>query len=146
MFCARPQIASISAMYWIIMLVTVILTLVSTAVQLHYFILKVVVVCLQLLCDTDTNTDNSLFWQFKDKSSNQYSILKLNTNTFNVAYSKRLWSRKLNSLIDSACLSHKFTGARLLRCAVQLNRWRTSCGLTPQSTIETFFIFYLVTW
>ena len=34
--------------------------------------------------DTDTDTDNNLFGQFNDKSNNQCSRFKINTNIFNV--------------------------------------------------------------
>ena len=44
-----------------------------------------------------------------------------------------LGSKKLNSLIDSTGLSHKFTVDKSLGWAVQWNRCGTSWGLTPQS-------------
>ena len=47
--------------------------------------------------------------------------------------SRSLGSKKLNSLIDSTGLSHKFTVDKVLGWAVQLNRCGTSWGLTPQS-------------
>ena len=34
--------------------------------------------------DTDTDTDTSLFLQFNDKSNNQCTRFKINTNIFNV--------------------------------------------------------------
>ena len=38
----------------------------------------------QAIIDTDTDTDNSLFRQFNDKSNNQCSTFRINTNSFNV--------------------------------------------------------------
>ena len=52
-------------------------------------------------------------------------------STIFICYSRLSSSRKLSSHIVFSILFHRFTGIKSVGCAVQLNKWGTSCRPTP---------------